>query len=306
MVKNAHPPPMTWELAVFLKIFGGYILAPIVFRLLGNVPTRERIQRILLQYVWAFVFALAVAAVMGLTLSKDLWPIFGIGVLMPLTVFFQWRAIAYSVSRTALFLEGGAILPLALSSLFLGEWLVFATINALVVGFVLVALGIALHAWHDLKNRSGESVLPLAFYGNALGCMILSALATFLQNVWAKSGVEVPGFLIAWYGGALCGSLLFFLATRHLPRTKTTLAPVTTQVLIFLAAVSIVGNLGFMFIAFTLVEQTVALPIMSVGGLLGPALVGMLIFKEWQTIRGWAWCYFGLAFMGALVMTLAR
>ena len=80
---------MTWELAVFLKIVGGYVLAPIVFRLLGNVPTRERVYRIMLQYAWAALFAFCVALVAGFTLSPAAWPIFGIGLIMPLTVYFQ-------------------------------------------------------------------------------------------------------------------------------------------------------------------------------------------------------------------------
>lgn len=297
---------MTWQLAVALKIVGGYMLAPAVFRLLGDVPTRERVYRILLQYAWAMLFAAGVALAGGLTFSKELWPIFLIGFLMPLTVFFQWRAVAYSISRTALFLESGAAIPLALSGILFGEWRVFEGNTLLIVGFALTALGIGLHAWWDIRNRHLDTALPLAFYGNALGCTVLLALATFLQNVWAKTGTGVPEFLVAWYGGALAGAALFFALTRHLPATSVAMPVWKEQSLIFLAAVSIVLNLSFMFVAFTLVEQTVALPIMTVGGLAGPIIVGMLFFKEWRTIRGIAWLYLAVAFFGALVMALSR
>ncbi len=301
---------MTWELAVVLKILGGSVLAPVVFRLLGDVAPRERIYRIMLQYAWTILFALGVATVWGFIPSHDLWPIAAIGVLMPFAVFFQWRAMAISPSRTGIFMEGTSFIPLLLSAVLLGEWRAFEGNSQLLLGFVLVFVGVVLHARADIVNRrkKEEATSPtMGFLRNAVGFMLIFAIATFLENFWAKTGIQTPGFLVAWYVGAFVGSVVLFAATRHLPRVATSQLQVgKEQLLIFLAAVSIICSLGLQFVAFTLVEQTVALPIMSVGGVIGPVLVGMLVFKEWKKFEGREWVYLGLGFVGALTMALSH
>lgn len=301
---------MTWELAMVLKIFGGSILAPIVFRLLGNVPPRERIYRIMLQYAWTVLFAAGVALVWGFTPSHDLWPIATIGMLMPLAVFFQWRAMAISPSRTGIFMEGTSIIPFLMSAMLLGEWKAFEGNNQLIFGFMLVGISVALYARTDIDNKRKFKETPApaeGFLRNAIGFMLIFAVATFLENYWAKTGIRTPDFLVAWYAGAFTGSVILFMATQHLP--KSTIAQLQTkkeQVLIFLAALSIIFSLGLQFVTFTLVEQTVALPIISVGNIIGPTLVGMFIFNEWKTIRGLGWLNIGLGFVGALIMALSH
>lgn len=301
---------MTWELAVALRILGGSLLGPIVFKLLGQVDPRERFYRIFLQYAWTVAFVACVALFWGFIPSLELWPIFAIGALMPIGVFFQWKAMAMSPSRTGIFSEASSIVPLFLSAVFLGEWTVFTGNAGLVAGFVLVLVGVALHAYSDITNkRRGETAtaMPLAFYGNALGFAFVFAFATFLENYWAKAGIRTPEFLVAWYLGAFLGSIVLLAVTRHLPRSTQRAMPIKReQILIFLGAVSIILSLGLQFTAFTLVQQTVALPIIAVGGIIGPALVGMLVFKEWKSIKGWAWLYFGISFVGALIMAFAH
>ncbi len=301
---------MTWELAVTLKILGGSILAPLVFRFLGDVPPRERIYRIMLQYAWTVVFAVGVMIVLGFTSSRDLWPIAVIGALMPFAVFFQWRAMAISPSRTGIFMEGTSIIPLLMSAILLGEWKAFEGNGQLLFGFILVLVSVALHARMDIRNKGkvGEASSPTTgFLRNAVGFMLIFAVATFLENYWAKTGIQTPEFLVTWYVGAFAGSVILFAATRYLPRSTTPqLQTKKEQVLIFLAAVSIIFSLGLQFVAFTLVEQTVALPIMSVGGVIGPVLVGMLIFHEWKMIKGWGWLDIGLGFVGALIMAFSH
>lgn len=305
---------MGWESVVFLRILGGSVFAPIAFRLLGSVERRERASRIMLQYAWAALFALGIALVWGFTPSDALWPIFITGMFMPLGVYFQWGANAMSVSRSALFSELSAVIPLFLSAVLLAEWRVFAGNGFLLAGFACVVLGVALHGWSDIKRKRQEErekkaidVLPAKFYWNALAFALIFALATFFQNVWAKGGVGIPEFMVSWYAGALLSSIVFFAITRRDPRSQAPqMSALKEQFLILLAAVSIVLALSLSFVAFTLVEQTVALPIFSIGAIIGPLLVGMILFKEWKAIHGRAWVYLGIAVIGAFIMALAR
>lgn len=301
---------MTWELATLLKIFGGSILAPIVFRILGNVPPRERIYRIMLQYAWTILFAVGVALVWGFTPSYDLLPIVTIGMMMPLAVFFQWRAMAISPSRTGIFMEGTSIIPLLMSAILLGEWKAFEGNGQLIFGFTLVCISVALHAHTNIGNKRKIEETPMpaeGFLKNAMGFMLIFAVATFLENYWAKTGINTPDFLVAWYAGAFTGSVILFMTTRHLPQFPIVrLQTKKEQILIFLAALSIIFSLGLQFVTFTLVEQTVALPVISVGNIIGPTLVGMFIFNEWKTIRGRGWLDIGFGFVGALIMALSH
>jgi len=302
---------MTWQLAVLLKMLGGSVLAPFAFRLLGNAAPRERVYRITLQFAWAAVFALVIAATMHAALpSARYLQVAFVGALMPLAVFFQWRAYAWSLSRGAIFMALMNIIPLVMSAVLLSEWRVFLGNTALVAGFAVAVLGVSLHLYKDIRDkRKNEKIetLPLAFYGNALAFKLIFGLAMFLENYWAKTGIETPEFLTSWYVGAFAGSLVFLLATRHLPRSQMPAMPFgKEQLLIVLAAAGIVSNLGLTFFSFQMVEQTVAMPIFAVGDIVGPMLVGMLVFGEWKSIRGMGWIYLSLGLAGAVTMALAR
>ena len=241
---------MSWEIAVALKIFGGSVLAPIVFRLLGDVPPRERIYRIMLQYAWTILFAMAVALIWGFAPSSDLGPIVAIGALMPFAVFFQWRAMAISPSRTGIFMEGTGIIPLLMSAILLDEWKVLGENQPLLLGFALVLISVVLHTFADIarKQEKGKQISPTAgFLRNSVSFMLIFSVATFLQNYWAKTSIHTSEFLVAWYVGASAGSIILFMATRHLPRstTSTQMSFKKENFLIFLAGVSIVALLDY-------------------------------------------------------------
>lgn len=302
---------MSWQLAVFLKMLGGSVFAPFAFRLLGDAAPRERVERIMMQFGWAALIALLVAWLLRADVGGTRhWEIAFVGALMPLAVFFQWRAYAWSLSRGSIFMALMNIIPLLMSATLLDEWRVFMGKSMLMTGFVLAVVGIGFHLYHDIQEKRANedaAVLPLAFYGNALAFKVILGVATFLENYWAKSAVSTSAFLVWWYSGAFCGSVVFFLMTRTLPHAPTrTMTRTKEQVLIALAATSIVLNLGLAFISFTLVEQTVAMPIFALGDIVGPMLVGFLIFGEWKGIRGWGWFYLVMSTAGVAMMALSR
>jgi FtsH-binding integral membrane protein len=305
---------MTWQIIVILKMAGGSILAPLVFKLLGDAPTRERIGRITIQYAWASLLALmATLWIAGMDFQID-WKIAIVGALMPAGVFFQWRAYAWSLSRGVLFKAVSDILPFVLSAVMLGEWRVFSGNIPLFIGVGLASLGTALLFTNDIRaKKRREYKIPhdpkkwRAFYWNALASGLIFGLAYYLENYWAKTGVSVPVFLHSWYWAAFAGSIVLFAITRALPRTTmTAMSPGREQLLVALAGLAIFANLGLAFVAFQLVEQVVVLPVFAVADIILPAVVGMIVFGEWKEVRRTEWIYYAFALIGTLLIAVAR
>jgi hypothetical protein len=302
---------MPWQVAALLKIAGGSVLAPLAFRLLGEASAPERAKRIALQYGWALALVLPLAFVWGESCcSSEAWKIAVLGALTTLGVFFQWRAYALSLSRSAIFIPLSSVIPLMLSAALLGEWLSFSTNLSLLLGFFLAVLGLALHVSRDVRQKrnaeSGEP-LPRAFYANAIAFTLIFGIATFLLNHWAKAGVPAAEFLIFWYAGAFAGSivLLFFMRT-FAPPEQAPMPSTATHALIALAGLSIVLNMAMEYVALQRAPQTVVLPIFAVADIVGPVLVGCLVFREWAKLYGLEWLYLGVALTGALIMAVAH
>lgn len=301
---------MSWQIVALLKILAGSLLAPFAFRLLGGVSLRERVYRITLQYVGAAALALLIALWFGgLSFAGEWWKITVVGTLVPFGVLFQWRAYALSLSRSAVFIAFSNIIPLALSAALLDEWRVFSGNGPLVGGLLLALLGLTLNARHEvLEGRQAEkrAAMPLTFCGNALAFTLVLGFAAFLLNYWAKTGVGAAQFLFAWYFGALAGSIVLFLSTGSLPRLSAQRIPAKEYVLIALAAFSIVVSMGLEFVSFQRVEQTVVLPIYALGDIIGPALLGLIVFHEWRRSLGLGFLYISLGLLGAVLMSVAR
>jgi hypothetical protein len=302
---------MPWQVAAILKIAGGSVLAPLAFRLLGEVPARERAKRIGLQYAWAVALVLPLALAWGGPLFySEAWKIALLGAVTSLGVLFQWRAYALSLSRSAVFIPLSNVIPLILSAALLGEWRSFSANLLLLLGFFLAILGLALHVSHDVRQRRKAEAAqppPRAFYANAAAFTLIFGLATFLLNHWAKAGVPASEFLVCWYGGALAGAAVLLVVTpATAPAVPAPMPATTKHALIALAGFSIVLNMAMEYLALQRAPQTVVLPVFAVADIVGPVLVGCLACREWAKLHRLAWLYLGVALAGALIMALAH
>ena len=187
---------MTWQIVVLLKVLAGSLLAPLAFKLLGDVTPRERVTRIMLQFGWACAFALIATKILWAdpSFSQVSWRIMSVGALMPIGAYFLWRAYSISLSRSAVFMSLMNVVPLVLSAAILGEWTAFLGNAPLLLGVTTAILGLGLHCRDDIiKNRlkektaAGSEVRP-SFYANAVSFMLIFGVATYLENVWAKAG----------------------------------------------------------------------------------------------------------------------
>ena len=200
-----------------------------------------------------------------------------------------------------------SIIPLLLSGLLLGEWR--ALNNAmLTLGFLLAVFGIGLHIRREYLNArqtEAQGLLSIWFYPNALAFTIIFGIGTYLENVWAKSSIPPPDFLASWYIGTCVGALAMFIASRKLPHVKRNMGSVRELALSALAGTSIVVSLWFAFISFGMVEQTIVLPVYAVADIVGYVLVGIVIFREWRTLKG-NLVNLALGILGALLIVLSR
>lgn len=299
---------MTWQLIALLHVVASGVVAPLVFAHLGENGPCERSRRVMHMYAWCAGFALVgLLFADSLTFSPDVWQIAIVGLLMPAGVFFQWRAIAWSPSRSAVFKGFVSVIALILSAVVLGEWMVLADNALLIVGFILAALSVVLFVRRDAalqREKEKMSSVPLAFYANAGAATMIFGLAVFLENYWAKTGVPPAEFLAGWYVAAFVGSVLLFLATRGNNESAARRQP--HQHLVLLAAAAVFASLALAFASFRLVEQTVVLPIYAIGDIVGYVLIGVVALREWKRIKGIGWAYLAGGIAGAIMIALAR
>lgn len=304
---------MGWQLAALGKILTGNIAAPWVFKSLGRPPTRIFIRRLIAQYVIALGCAAAYALWSGsltAAASVQALPIFLVAILASSGFYFHLRAYSISLSRSAIFDGLVAVIPITLSITLLGEWRVL-TNGLLLVGVGIAGLGIALHFVNDarVKSETDTARVPPIFYAYGVGFVLVTGIVTFLMNVWAKSSVPSSLFLVAWYAGALVGSGLLFLFLRFTSvesPSDTSWDVDSRRTLVLLAGLALFANQWFLFTSFQMVELVVLAPFYVVGDIFGPIVMGMLFFKEWQTLRGRGWLYFAIALLGVCIVAFAR
>lgn len=295
-----------WQFAVFASIILGNVFATALFHELGSADSKQRAQNVALQY--AFIF----------TATAVLWFFFGtsisfaaggsiaiVGAINALGAYFQWRAYAISLNVSALILTLTTVFAFSLSGLLLGEWEAFSEPFRL-LGICLVVFGITLYFIHGNKKNSGYIPhVPLSFLNYALPAVLIFGTATFFINVWAQNGITPVNFVFSWYTGAFIGSLVLLIASAKNVAFRPRAFSARQGLLILGAAVCVLGSMGFSFVSFQLVGQALTLPIYAVGGIVGPALVGIVFFREWEQMDRVIWAYFGIAFLGALLLALA-
>ena len=304
---------MNAYVAVLISVIAGGLLAPIGFTVLGDTSARNRVRRIFLQYVFALLIVIAITG--DLRFSLDVWPIFVTGIFVTGGVFFQWRAKAWSLSRSIIFLSLANVIPLILSAIFLHEWR--ALMNPwLALGVSCALGGLGLHAWHsfrlakeDEKKKGSKQKVPGEFYIYGVVFMVIFGVATFFENNWAKTGVPISDFLRAWYSGTFIGSFAMLCGSGLLsdkPSDGERKLNMTQEVaMTFFLAACIVVSLWTMFVSLQYFELTVILPFYSVCIVLGYTLVSVF-FKEWKLSDRRGLVLLGLGIVGAIIIATVR
>ena len=138
---------MSWQVAIFLRILFGFGVSSLLVKWLSRREGRTAL--FFFQFVFAFCFSLSLAFVSGdITFDVLFVGIALLGAFNTVGTYFQWKAVAISQSRNALFTFWDDVIAIALSWSLLHEGRYLTTTSSIGIMLSLMALGLFLrHAW---------------------------------------------------------------------------------------------------------------------------------------------------------------
>ncbi len=296
---------MPWYVPVVLRIVVTYVALPILVKPLADHPARAPI--LALQFLGAVGLALPGALILGQgTLHL---PIAVVGFFTGLAAYAYWRAIDLSLSRTALFAFWDDLIAMGLSygllreGRFLNAWML--------TGMGLSVLAVILFTVHSYVSRSDRPkdqdpvprvhFLYIGLYSVTLG------LGVFFMRYIGLQDVGLAQFLINWYGGAWLAVGLLVLTLRARRRTPAAPLALSRQAWLRLGASSllILVAVGAAYSAYRVAPQTIVQPLFLVGEMVGPALIGLFVFREREGLARHDQAYFALGLAGGLLVALS-
>jgi hypothetical protein len=296
---------MPWYGPVVLRIVVTYVALPILVKPLAEHPARAPL--LALQFAGAVALALPAAVLLGqATLHL---PIAIVGFFTGLAAYAYWRAIDLSLSRTALvaFWDDLIAMGLSYSLLHEGQFL-----NAwMLTGMGMSVLAVILFTVHSYVTapRSGKDQAPVPrvhFLYVGLYSVILG-LGVFFMRAIGLQDVGLAQFLLNWYAGAAVAAGLLVLTFRMRLHTPAVPLALSRQAWLRLAGGSllILVAVGSAYGAYRLAPQTIVQPLFLVGEMVGPALIGLYVFGERETLARHDQAYFALGLAGGLVVALS-
>jgi hypothetical protein len=293
---------MSWLVPVLLRIAAGYMVVPLLVKPLVDMYPQRTL--ILLQFVGCFMLALSVA--LALQQCHIDWRIAAVGFGNGLAAYCYYKAIAISLSRTALFAFWDDLLAMGLSYVVLHEGQFLNTRMLLGIGLSVGAVvGFTLHsAQAQSTSEEASARTPLRLYLYAGVYSLLLGGSVFFMRYLGVQGTGLGTFLVNWYGGVVGAALLLVLLSPDTAAAFTTLSRKPLARIGGLILVTLVA-LSAAFMSYRLAPQTVVQPLFLVGEMVSPALLGLYVFAEREALDRWEWVYFGLGLAGGLVVALS-
>lgn len=294
---------MPWQIPVVLRVVIAYGVTSILFKYIVGLPSRTR--RLRAQFLFCGMFAVAVLFASRTRLVPDIrfFLIVGLGFANSLAAYAQWRAVDLSLSRTALFTFMDDVISMALAAVFLAEHRIFTPL--LGIGIVLCFAAAIVNARLESRakastetNRASRRIfLWIGIYS------LIWGVAGFAFRAAAVSGLPLPAFLVAWYGGAYLGSnIVMFLAGKKEMGASLTWRGIAA---VSLLSLSVFLSLGLTYWVNMEAPVTVTQPIFQVAEMVIPALIGLYVFKEIKEYGGAKKLVFAIAFIGSLVVAFS-
>jgi hypothetical protein len=206
---------MPWYVPVLLRIGAAYIAGPLLLKPL--VDRYAQATLLLLQFLGCLAVALPLAVVWH---QHQLdWRIVAVGFSNGLAAYCYYKAIALSLSRTALFAFWDDLLAMGLSYTLLHEG---QFLNARLVLGIGVSLGAVLlftvHSYYQQAQEPTTKRLPMRLYLYAGAYSVILGLGLFFMRYLGVQGTTLGTFLVNWYGGTVMAALLLVLSGAD-PRT---------------------------------------------------------------------------------------
>ena len=292
---------MPWYVPVLLRIGAAYIAGPLLLKPL--VDRYAQATLLLLQFLGCLAVALPLAVVWH---QHQLdWRIVAVGFSNGLAAYCYYKAIALSLSRTALFAFWDDLLAMGLSYTLLHEG---QFLNARLVLGIGVSLGaVILFTVHSYSQQAQEPTtkrLPMRLYLYAGAYSVILGLGLFFMRYLGVQGTALGTFLVNWYGGIVMAALLLVLSGADPAQAPFTLPWRVLPRLGGLSLVALVAMSGA-YGAYRLAPQTVVQPLFLVGEMIAPALIGLYVFGERQALDRQERLYFVLGLAGGLLVALS-
>jgi hypothetical protein len=293
---------MPWSVPVLLRIAAAYVVGPFLAKpLVDTYPQRTVV---LLQCAGGWAVALPLAlALQHLHLN---WRIVAVGFGNGLAAYCYYKAIAISLSRTALFAFWDDLLAMGLSYGLLHEGQFLNTCLLLGIGLSVGAvIGFTVHSTQAPPTSAPAAARPprrLYLYAGTYSLLVGGGV--FFMRYLGVQGTGLGTFLVNWYGGVVAAALLLVLPS---PDAWAALTAFSRGHLVRLGGLSLVTLVAISaaFLAYRLAPQTVVQPLFLVGEMVAPALLGLYVFAEREAFDRWEVCYFGLGLAGGLVVALS-
>ena len=292
---------MPWYVPVLLRIGAAYIAGPLLLKPL--VDRYAQATLLMLQFLGCLAVALPLAVVWH---QHQLdWRIVAVGFSNGLAAYCYYKAIALSLSRTALFAFWDDLLAMGLSYTLLHEG---QFLNARLVLGIGVSLGAVLlftvHSYSQQAQEPTTKRLPMRLYLYAGAYSVILGLGLFFIRYLGVQGTALGTFLVNWYGGMVMAALLLVLSGADPAQAPFTLPWRVLPRLVGLSLVALVAMSGA-YGAYRLAPQTVVQPLFLVGEMIAPALIGLYVFGERQALDRQERLYFVLGLAGGLLVALS-
>ncbi len=303
-----HLNTMAWQWALALRVIVGFGLCQgVLIKLVARQGRRT--ERFLWQFAFTLLFALVFAALDWNEMHLDLWflAFVALGFVGAFGTFYQWKAMAISQTRNALFTFWDDIIAMSLAVVLIGEanFLTPPIVAGIAVSFSALFLFIR-HAWHKKREKEMVQAIPLRFYGYIAIYSVLWGVAYFGERYWAFRSFPISGFLLAWYTGTFLTALVLFFFYKDPAADQKRTEPIG------IGGLALIGTLAlalFSTMALTIVAykapQVIVQPIFFVSEMALPVIFGLMIFREERKqFDPIEWLYFGIGAAGSLLVGL--
>ncbi len=295
----------SWYLPVILFILVGRLMGPIVLKRIANAK-RGRTRRLVWQFSLAGVLALTVALISGKLPEASLIQVAVvslIGLANSFACYCQWRAVAVSQSRTALYTQGDDLLCMLLGYLVLGE----GHFLSLPLGFgIVLAVGSAV-AYSLLRARAaqvpGEPVDKPIAHWIALYSVIWG-VAGFSKRYFALDGLSVFNYMAIWYVSSALGTLFIYKLGSAEERGDPLPKRQVVSLVLPAAATIVVSNM-LAYWTLELLPITVFQPIDQVTEMVFPFLIGIFVFKEGRKLTAGSKWAMALGLVGGTIIAFS-
>jgi hypothetical protein len=296
---------MPWYVLVVVRMLAAYVAGPLLLKPLAGQYAQAKL--LLIQFAICFAVALPIAAALG-QLQLD-WTIVAVGGGNGLAAYCYRRAIAISLSRTALFAFWDDLLAMGLSYVILHEG---QFLNAgMVVGVLLSVGAVILFTVHGYTKEHPRQETPerpptgLYLYAGAYSIML--GFGVFFMRYLGVKDIGLGTFLVNWYGGVVVAALVLGLIVTEAAKDPAvpTAVPWRDRWRVVGLSLVVLTAMSAAYTAYRLAPQTVVQPLFLVGEMVAPALIGLYVFAEREALDRYEQGAFAAGLAGGLLVALS-